>query len=72
MNLSTAPLSNTAPADADMAEQVNSALVSGGVMAGAAAVAAICVAVAGPVGTLVGASLGSVVRAGLGPAGVCA
>jgi hypothetical protein len=43
--------------------EANSALIGGGVVAGAAAGAAIGVAVAGPIGVLVGASLGSVAGA---------
>ena len=43
--------------------EANSALVGGGLMAGAATGAAIGVAVAGPVGVLVGASLGAVAGA---------
>ena len=49
--------------------EANSALVGGGLMAGAATGAAIGVAVAGPVGVLVGASLGAVAGA-LGGAAV--
>ncbi len=47
----------------DAQREANSALIGGGVMAGAATGAAIGVAVAGPVGVLVGASLGAVAGA---------
>ncbi len=91
MNPSATPLSNTAPADEDLAEQARpgygipsqdprpgaqtrlapeeaereakSALMGGGVVAGAATGAAIGVVVAGPVGVLVGATLGAVAGA---------
>lgn len=43
--------------------EANSALIGGGVVAGAATGAAIGVAVAGPVGVLVGASVGAVAGA---------